>query len=1161
MAARFVGEAFLNSALGTIYDMLISPLIVNLIQRKKLNRKLVEKLETVLKAAHAVINDAERRQIEEEAVKHWMDRLKDVVYDAEDILDEVTTKAAIQKVQGNSLSRNVNLHGDDEIVTKIEDIIAALESIVNEKDGLGLKEIPVEDMSWRIPSTSLVGVHQIYGRDQDREAIVKLLLDVTNDGGISVIPMVGMGGIGKTTLAQMVYNDDRVKQKFDVKAWVCDGQEEFDVLKVTKAVMEATSSSCNSTELNKIQESLKEVLAGKKLLVVLDDMWSNNYDAWISFLKPFKSSNGGVKILVTTRLDSIADMVKTIPAYHLSLLGDDHCWSVFADHACLNSAEPHIRSGLEVVGRKIVKKCNGLALAAQTLGGLLRARKEAADWEFILRSEIWEFPKKDSGILPALRISYHYLPSYLKRCFVYCSLFPKDYEFERDELVLLWMAEGLLQQPNSSGGTLEEVGYKYFNDLVSRSFLQHSETDENSFVMHDLMHDLAIFYGGKFFCRTLELKTADKHEAYPRHLSYSLNIRDSLSKFLEACDNLQDTRTLLKINAGIRHDSSKKIDPCRLLAQLKHVRVLSFEFFPRDHNSLPDSIGDLIHLRYLDLSDSPIVTLPESMCKCYNLQTLKLSDCERLEKLPSNMQDLVNLLHLDLSCTAIEVLPESLSKLHNLQTLKLRECENLKKLPSKMQDLINLHHLDIEGTKIEEMPKGMSKLKDLQILCYYIAGKHEENGIGELGGLVNLQGLFRLKKLENVVDSSEAWKARMVDKKYISDLRLKWSSGEDSDIVDSQIEKDVLSKLEPHNDLKYLTIKGYRGTVFPDWVGQSRYHNMTELELNGCRNCLVFPSLGQLPSLETLLIAGFDKVKMIGGSFYKADATHQHQETPFRSLKYLSFYQMSCWEEWESYECDDDDDAPFPKLEEFYISQCPKLRGDLPTFLPSLKKLVISGCEELGCYVPRAPILRSLRISGKQEARTRDLPLSMLETLVINGEQLVNSLFEAMTHTQPTSLIELHISECSSAISFPGDSLPPSLEVLLINDCKNVEFPMQHQQHESLISLTINNSCDSLTSFAFPAFPNLKYLTIASRENLTSLEVSQSQSLKELWIEKCPKLENITRLPASLRELKIYRCQLLGEGIERKDPHIWPSISHITYIKVDSNLIDKDSTS
>ncbi|KAL1331622.1 putative disease resistance protein At3g14460 [Arachis hypogaea] len=919
-----------------------------------------------------------------------------------------------------------------------------------------------------------------------------------------------------------------------------------------------TSSSCDSTELNTIQESLKEVLSGKKLLVVLDDMWSNNYDAWISFLKPFKSSNGGVKILVTTRLDSIADMVKTIPTFHLSLLGDDHCWSVFADHACLNSAEPHIRSALEVVGRKIVKKCNGLALAAQTLGGLLRARKEVANWEFILRSEIWELPKKDSGILPALRISYHYLPSHLKRCFVYCSLFPKDYEFQRDELVLLWMAEGLLQQPKS-GSTLEEVGSKYFNDLVSRSFFQHSNTDEGYFVMHDLMHDLSIFYGGKFFSRNFELETADKHDACPRprHLSYDGWIDDSLfSEILEVCGCLKNARTLLYIGFYTWDLSPEEYDPCRLLAQLKHLRVLSFQFLPLD-----DSISDLIHLRYLDLSCTPMVTLPESMSKLYNLQTLKFTG-GYLEKLPSNMQDLVNLLHLDLSSTAIEVLPESLSKLHNLQTLKLRECENLKKLPSKMQDLINLHHLDIEGTKIEEMPKRMSKLKDLQILCYYIVGEREENGIGELGELVNLQGSFRIKKLENVVDSSEAWKARMVDKKYISDLYLKWSSGEDSDIVNSQIEKDVLCKLEPHNDLKYLKIKGYRCTVFPDWVGQSSYHNMTELELWKCRNCCVVPSLGQLPSLERLVIRELDKVKKIGGSFYKGDGTHQHQETPFRSLKSLEFYYMCCWEEWESYECDDDDDdAPFPKLEKLRISECPKLRGDLPTFLPSLKELVISGCEELGCYLPRAPIIRELRIFCKQEARMWDLSLSMLEKLSINGEQQVEYVFDAMSHTQPTSLTLLSIANCSSAISFSGISLPPSLKELYIYDCKNVEFTMQHQQHQSLTNLTIQNSCDSLTSFALPAFPNLKDLRIARRENLTSLEVSQSQSLRELWIEECPKLGKIIRLPASLETLKIRACPLLGEGIERKDPHIWPSISHIPRIRLDGKLILNDSTS
>ncbi|XP_052113608.1 putative disease resistance protein At3g14460 isoform X1 [Arachis duranensis] len=633
--------------------------------------------------------------------------------------------------------------------------------------------------------------------------------------------------------------------------------------------------------------------------------------------------------------------------------------------------------------------------------------------------------------------------------------------------------------------------------------------------MHNLVHDLATFYGEKFYFRTFEVKNVLKHDIKTRHLSYVLRNKDSVSKILEVCDSLKHARTLLQVYLNTYHGFSEGIVvPCELLEQLKCLRVLSFKFCSDDENLLHRSIGELIHLRYLDLSYTSIVTLPES-----------------------------------LSC------------LYNLQTLKLRKCRKLKKLPSKMQNLVNLRHLDVSETGLEEMPKKMSKLKDLQFLSDYIVGKHEENGIGELGELAHLHGSFCIEKLENVKNSGEASNARMDEKIHLNALELRWSSFEESEVCDSQSEKDVLDKLRPHKDLKVLWILGYRGTMYPDWVGQSSYHNMTELELSGCRNCWVLPSLGQLPALTRLLISGCDKLKKIDDSFYKGDGTRQHQETPFRSLKYLSIKGMPCLEEWESYECDDDDDAPFPQLETLEIWDCPKLRGDLPTFLPSLKSLWISVCEQLGCYVPRAPIIRELRIYGTQEARLRDLPLSMLEELWVNGEQQVEYVFEAMTHTQPTSLIELRISECSSAISFPEDSLPPSLKELYIMDCKNVEFPMQHQQHHSLQGLEIDNSCDSLTSFAFPAFPNLNDLRIERCENLTSLELSESQSLQYLFISECPKLENIIRLPASARELYIWECPMLGEGIERKDPHIWPSISHIPEIYVDRKEIRNDSTS
>ncbi|KAL4338700.1 putative disease resistance RPP13-like protein 1 [Arachis ipaensis] len=1118
MAAELVGGAFLSSFLNVLFDRLSDPEIINMMRGKKVDQKLLQRLKTILNVVEAVLNDAEKKQITDSAVKRWLEDLQNAVYDADDLLDEVATKAATQKdPPGNFLSRFLNLQ-DREMVSRIEEIIARLEDIAKHKDILRLEKIAAKNMSGRIPSTSLVKKSDIFvGRDRERDTIVKLLLDDVNNGELSVIPIVGMGGIGKTTLAKLVYNDDMVQQRFNVKAWVCVGEEEFDVLKVTKALIEKTCSPCYSNDLDTAQNHLKNGLAGKNFLVVLDDVWSSNREHWQSFLNPFECGSEVGKILVTTRLDTVASVVKSkhTEAHNLSLLDEEQCWSVFANRAW-DPAESRDHSALEEIGRKIVEKCKGLPLAAKTLGGLLRGKDNEKDWNDVLNSEFWELSEEDSVILPALGISYFHLPSYLKRCFVYCSLYPKDFEFNRDELTLLWMAEGLLIQPKS-GNTLEEIGCEYFDDLVSRSFFQHSNSDDNTFVMHDLMHDLATFYGGKFFSRIFELKNTEKHDTKSHHLSYALNIyNDSLMKIAEVCQRLKHARTLLQINSAKYGRSFTRVTvPCHLLEQLKCLRVLSLQYFLADENLLHRSIGELIHLRYLDLSYTSIATLPES-----------------------------------LSC------------FYNLQTLKLRNCDQLKKLPSNMQNLVNLRHLDISGSLlVEEMPKKMSKLKDLQFLSNYIAGKHEENGIGELGELTHLHGSLRIEKLENVKNSGEASNARMDEKIHLNALYLSWTSFEESEVCDSHTEKDILEKLRPHKDLKELSIRRYRGTMFPDWVGQPSYHKITKLELRRCRNCWMLPSLGQLPALTRLEISGFDMVKKIGGEFYKGDGTHQHQETPFRSLKSLEFYNMGCWEEWESYEYDDDDDAPFPQLEELRIYNCPKLRGDLPTFLPSLEELWIEACEELGCYLPRAPMIRELRIDGKQEARMRELPLSMLEKLVINGEQQVEYVFEAMTHIQPTSLSYLQISNCSTAISFPGDSLPPSLQDLYIHDCKDVEFPMQHQQHHSLRRLEIHNSCDSLTSFAFPAFPNLKYLTIERCENLTSLEVSQSQSLELLWIEECPKLENIMRLPASLETLIIRECGLLGEGIERKDPRIWPSISHIPRIRLDRKLILNDSTS
>ncbi|CAL2237779.1 unnamed protein product [Prunus armeniaca] len=1111
MAGALIGEAFISASIQVLCDRITSREFINLFRQKKLDQPLLMKLKVTLLTLNAVLNDAEEKQIENPAVREWLDELKHAVFDAEDLLDEINYEALRCKLEGegqiNNLTNKVwnflstsHNHFYQSMNVKIQELLQRLEDFVQLKSALGLREDVGRKVSQKTPTTSLVHEPCVYGRDEVKENLSKLLLsDDASKDDVAVIAIVGMGGVGKTTLARMLYNDRKVEEHFTLKAWACVS-EDYDAIRVTKTLLESvTLKPCTMTDLNLLQVQLREQLKGRKFLFVLDDIWNEKYTDWKCLQTPFTSGARGSKVIVTTRNKNVASSMQNVPIQSLEPLSHEDCWLLLAKHAFGNensSAHPN----LEEIGKQIARKCKGLPLAAQTLGGVLRCKLDFEAWNRVLNSSIWELPYEKSDILPALGLSYHYLPAKLKRCFVYCSIFPKDYEFNIEDVVFLWMGEGLIHQAED-GKSLEEVAKEHFDELLSRSLFQPS--GKSSFTMHDLISDLAMFMS-KGFCSRLEVRESHEIERV-RHLSYAREEFDVAHKF-DPLKGDKCLRTFLptSLNPYEKCYLSKQVLQV-LLPSLRCLRVLSLSRY-KNVTVLPDSIENLIHLRYLDLSYTALERLPGVLCGLYNLQTLILSHCSSLVELPY------------------------MRKLINLQKLMLTGCKSLTKLPVDMRELINLHHLDVSGTKIVEMPVQMGRLKSLRTLAAFVVGKSTGPSIGELRELPQLRGKLSILKLQNVVDARDALQGNLKDKKDLKELKLEWS---DEDADDSLKEKDVLDKLQPCVNLEKLTIRSYGGTQFPNWLGDSSFSNIQVMCLKDCSYCWLMPPIGRLPALKKLKIKRMKLVKTIGVEFY--GRTEGSPIQPFQSLEKLQFGEMAEWEEWvPSGSGSGGEYGPdFPRLKELILKDCPKLRGSLPLacHLPCLKKLWVSGCEVLHDQRATTTTTSSLKMDSYKS----------LEELLIHETGLLS--FPEILLPNLNRLQHLSLCDCPNLLSFPEDGLPTTLISLEIVNCRRLEF-LPHEMMAKLTSLDnlrIYYSCESMRSFPLGFFPKLTSLYIWECETLESLSVEEGvvenlSHLRTLYITGCPKLVCFPQgeLPApNLNDFTVGECENLQSLPER----------------------------
>ena len=817
----------------------------------------------------------------------------------------------------------------------------------------------------------------------------------------------------------------------------------------------------------------------------------------------------GSKIVVTSRDDSVAKTMRSVCTHRLGELSPQHCWSLF-EKIAFQDRDPIACRELESIGRHILDKCQGLPLAVKSLGYLLHSKVEKREWEDVLDSEIWHL-QSGYGILPSVILSYHHLSPPVKRCFAYCSIFPQDHQFNKEELILLWMAEGLLHpQQNLQERRLEKIGELYFDELLAKSFFQKSiRGEESCFVMHDLIHELAQHVFGDFCIRVDNGDNVKKVSEKARHFLYfhgNNEIDDPYVAFnkFEAFVKAKSMRTLLDVKPSewfISYRLSKRVLQ-DILPNMRCLRVLSLCRY--QISDLPKSIGNLKHLCYLDLS-----------------------------------------------CTSIKILPESVCCLYILQTMILRGCPYLTELPSRMGKLINLRYLDISGCEsLKEMSThGIGRLKNLQRLTHFIVGQKSGTRMEELRELSQIRGTLHISNVKNAMSVNDALQANMKGKSQLDKLILNWESAwrtNDSGIIQQRdaTTTDILDKLQPHPNLKRLSIRNYPGLSFPNWFGDtSVLNNLVSLQLRGCRNCSTLPPVGQLTHLKRLKISSMARVEHVGSEFYGTAF--------FQSLEKLSFEDMPNLEKWLC--CGE----LFPHLQKLSMRACPKLIGKLPEHLRSLEELEIYKCPHLLVASVTIPAIRNLEMVdfGKLQLQMLDYDFTALETseieisdvsqwkqlpraphqLSIRGCDYVESLLEE--EILQTNIHDLAIHDCSFSRSPQKVGLPTTLKLLTISTCSKLEFllPELFRCHLPVLEkLNIREGVmdDSRPLFlSLGIFPKLSVFWIEGLKGLKKLSISISEgdltSLRELYLLDIPNLETIELGPLVLEYFTIRVCPKL----------------------------------
>ncbi|KAJ3679384.1 hypothetical protein LUZ60_017395 [Juncus effusus] len=1120
--------------------------VFRVLQEDPALREALSKIRTTLRMSGLLIERSEcwRFKCKFKVIDDLIPQLKDAMYEAQSILNEFTYQELKQRAEGKEGRSMSGVVSASQILTNIRNwckdyptkanrvlewLVSLNEKLEKACDWLDIpRNSDKFSMTARPVTSSIVSEPKVFGRDKELDEVVRLLgvpsetindnsppsnngsprkkrakiskcMDIPESSGVekkentSVLPIVGIGGVGKTTLAQMVYNTENVKSHFNLKIWICVS-DNFDVIRLTKEIIEcATGKSCDTNNLDLLQNKLKKLLKSKRFLLVLDDVWSESETDWHRLFGPLKEAgSAGSMIVVTTRSLEVAKIMGTATMGPLILEGLEEVvfWEFFKSCAFGSEVNSGKNTELERIGGQIVGKLKRSPLAAKTLGGLLNTDLNVSHWRNIRDSEMWELQQKEDGILPALQLSYQYLPSHLKKCFSFCSLFTKDYVLFEDELIWLWISEGFIASQQIR--KMEGVAKGYLRELVSRCFFQEISPLSRTYKIHDLMHDVS--------------QSITKDECFRTG-------SDSSEKRIIS----MNTRHLSIDSTGWEMDKLKEICKLKKLYTLKIHKYNTYSFntinswFSEMTNmcslsltnskikNLPDSIDNLKHLRYLDISGTEIEKLPNSFCNLYKLEILDMKDCKHFQCFPEGSNRLISmklviLSHPDRGCVIDGGISAKVS------------------LVGHIPNLANAIH---------------------QETLAFSVTKEERNTIGTLKHINGIYNMMLLYQLDNVSSKEEAEQAHLNNKEFLNFLCLSWSESTDS--IDNDHDEAVLEGLCPHPNLKGVEIANYKGRMLhPNWLKTETLTNLTTIEILCCNYITTIPRLprsvtdfhvkycerlaslqdclvpSSLPSLKRIEINGCKELVTMA-----VETVHE-----FIYLQHLFVYDCP------KITCQREMFLP-PSLQDLGLKSCGELEerfsGSLGN-LTSLTNLTIGDCQRLTSIpLDNLKSLENLEIEGCSQLRS------------IRGLELCESVRSIEIRTCPElkslelgnskSLEGLKIEGCSQLQSIGGPELCESVRSIEIRTCPELKS-LELGNPKSLEGLEIEG-CSQLQSIGGLELPeSVLWIKIRTCPELKSLELGNSKSLEVLEIEGCSQLRSIRGLElcGSVRSIKIRTC-------------------------------------